>query len=434
MSFRLDWEKLLSDRRHAFAPARPGPRTEFEKDYDRVVFSAPFRRLAGKTQVHPFATIEHVHNRLTHTMEVASVGRSLAYAVGRLLREKNELPANRGGEDLSCIVQAACLAHDLGNPPFGHAGEFAIRDWAQRRADTLLKHIPPGLLADWKNFEGNAQSFRLVSTPEQPEQPYFHFTYASLGALIKYPWTSADPLVAVKHKHNCFSTEAAIFEDLVAVAGLRKPDGSVARHPLSYLSEAADDICYRVGDFEDAVEMGILPARDVCAIFNRIIGEEKDRPLSALRAKAIGCMVDAASAAFAGHYDEIMRGELAPGQDLKSFFPDHIQVALRKIKEDYDSIFSHRAKVATELGAPATLGRILDAFVPAVRSLAAAGVFDKSTPSFIERRCLTLGWKEDYLRANAAKGEAWWLARLMDLVSGMTDSYAKQVSREIDGT
>ena len=145
-------------------------------------------------------------------------------------------------------------------------------------------------------------------------------------------------------------------------------------------------------------------------------------------------MVDAASAAFAEHYDEIMRGELAPGQDLKSFFPDHIQVALRKIKEDYDSIFSHRAKVATELGAPATLGRILDAFVPAVRSLAAAGVFDKSTPSFIERRCLALGWKEDYLRANAAKGEAWWLARLMDLVSGMTDSYAKQVSREIDGT
>ena len=144
--------------------------------------------------------------------------------------------------------------------------------------------------------------------------------------------------------------------------------------------------------------------------------------------------MDAASAAFAGHYDETMRGDLAPGQDLPSSFPDHIQVALRKIKEDYDSIFSHRAKVATELGAPATLGRILDAFVPAVRSLAAAGVFDKSTPSFIERRCLTLGWKEDYLRANAAKGEAWWLARLMDLVSGMTDSYAKQVSREIDGT
>lgn len=433
MSFRLDWQKLLSDQRFDSAPARPGPRTEFEKDYDRVVFSAPFRRLAGKTQVHPFATIEHVHNRLTHTMEVASVGRSLAYSVGRLLQEKRELPANRGAEDLSSIVQAACLAHDLGNPPFGHAGEFAIRDWAARRADTLLKHISPGLLIDWQNFEGNAQSFRLVAAAEQPEQPYFHFTYASLGALIKYPWTSGDPLVAVKHKHNCFSTEARIFDDLARVAGLRKPDGVVARHPLSYLSEAADDICYRIGDFEDAVEMNILSPKDVCAIFNRIIGEDKDRPLSALRAKAIGCMVEAASAAFAQNYEAIMQGALAPEQDLKSFFPDHIQIALRKIKEDYDSIFSHRSKVATELGAPATLGRILDAFVPAVRSLAAAGVFDKNTPSFIERRCLALGWKEDYLKAHAAKGEAWWLARLMDLVSGMTDSYAKQVSREIAG-
>src|SRR5690606_15783927 len=154
MSFRLDWEKLLSDQRYGQPPsaARPGanmPRTEFEKDYDRVVFSAPFRRLADKTQVHPFATLEHVHNRLTHTIEVASVGRSLAYAVGRLISNKGAMPANRTIEDLSCCVQAACLAHDLGNPPFGHAGEFAIRDWAQRRSGDLLKGIPVGILADW---------------------------------------------------------------------------------------------------------------------------------------------------------------------------------------------------------------------------------------------------------------------------------------------
>lgn len=435
MSFRLDWQQLLSDRRHGQAPAaRPAgkmPRTEFEKDYDRVIFAAPFRRLAGKTQVHPFATLEHVHNRLTHTLEVASVGRSLAYAVGRLLSEKGVMPAERTAEDLSCIVQAACLAHDLGNPPFGHAGEFAIRDWAERRSVDLLKDIPRDLLTDWLRFEGNAQSLRMVAAPEQPEQPYFHFTYASLGALIKYPWTSTDPRAAAKHKHNAFSTEAAIFEDLVATLGLRKPDGRVARHPLSFLSEAADDICYRVGDFEDAVEMGILPEGTVRGIFNQIIGKPSDRPLPSLRARAIGRMVEAAAEVFADDYERIMTGERE--DDLKSSFPAEIQEALATIKRDYNSIFGHRAKVAVELGAPSTLGRILDAFVPAVRALAKVGAYDAGKLGFIHCRCLALGWPEAYLRAHASKGEAWWLARLMDLVAGMTDTYATQVSREISG-
>ena len=436
MSFRLDWQKLLSDQRYGQspAPARIGagmPRTEFEKDCDRVIFSAPFRRLAGKTQVHPFATLEHVHNRLTHTLEVASVGRSLAYAVGRLLVERGEMPAGRGAEDLSCIVQAACLAHDLGNPPFGHAGEFAIRDWAQRHSGDLLKGIPVGILTDWLQFEGNAQSLRMVAAPEQPEQPYFHFTYASLGALIKYPWISADPRAAQKHKHNAFSTEAPIFDDLVSVLGLRKPDGSVARHPLSFLSEAADDICYRVGDFEDAVEMGILPEATVRAIFNQIIGKPSDRPLPSLRARAIGRMVEAAAEVFANHYDAILAGDRF--DDLKSAFPAEIQAALATIKRDYHSIFGHRAKVAVELGAPATLGRILEAFVPAVRALAAHGSYDPGKLGFIPCRCLALGWTDDYLRAHADKGEAWWLGRLMDLVAGMTDTYATKVSREIAG-
>ena len=431
MSFRLDWQKLLSDQRHASPPAKPGPRTEFEKDYDRVVFSAPFRRLAGKTQVHPFAA-EHVHNRLTHTMEVASVGRSLAYAVGRLLKRKKELPDQRSAEDISSIVQAACLAHDLGNPPFGHAGEYAIRAWAKNESSRHLADLNPGaLFADWLRFEGNAQSFRMVAQSEQPDQPYFHFTYASLGALIKYPWTSEDPRAASKEKHNVFSTEADVFADLVAVLGLRKPDGSVCRHPLSFLSEAADDICYRIGDFEDAVEMNILPEKDVRGIFNRIIGKKSNRPLSALRARAIGRMVDAAAEVFAADYRAIMAGKRE--DDLKSSFPKEIKGALKVIKNDYDSIFSHRAKVAVELGAPECLGRILNVFVPAVRALARAGAYDKRELGFIHCRCLALGWTEAYLRAHAAKGEAWWLGRLMDLVAGMTDSYAKQVSREIAG-
>ncbi len=437
MSFRLDWEKLLSDRRHGQAPAAAAafggamPRTEFEKDYDRVVFSAPFRRLAGKTQVHPFATIEHVHNRLTHTIEVASVGRSLAYAVGRLLTAKKVMPRGRSAEDLSSIVQAACLAHDLGNPPFGHAGEYAIRAWAEKNKRGALAGLPPALRRDWLHFEGNAQSFRMVSAGEQPDQPYFHFTYASLGALIKYPWTSGDARAASEGKHNVFSSEADIFTDLVRVLGLRKPGGAIARHPLSFLSEAADDICYRVGDFEDAVEMRILAEADVRKIFNQIIGKESARPLPALRAKAIGRMVEAASEAFAAGYEAIMAGRREA--DLKSSFPPEIKAALKTIKDDYDSIFSHRDKVAVELGAPAALGRILDVFMPAVRALARAKAFDKKKLGFIHCRCLALGWPEPYLRLHAGKGEAWWVGRLMDLVAGMTDTYATRVSREIAG-
>jgi dGTPase len=439
MSFRLDWDTLLSDRRYGQGDAphgRPGtgtrlPRSEFEKDHDRVIFSAPFRRLAGKTQVHPFATLEHVHNRLTHTLEVSSVGRSLAYAVGRLLTDKGVMPAGRGAEDLSCIVQAACLAHDLGNPPFGHAGEYAIRDWVRLRSPDLLRDIPPGLRDDWLHFEGNAQSLRMVAAPEEHEQPYFHFTYASLGALIKYPWSSDDPRASSTGKHNAFSTERAIFEDLVATLGLRRPDGAIVRHPLSFLAEAADDICYRVGDFEDAVEMGILDEAKVRAIFNQIIGRESPRPLPSLRARAIGRMVEAAATAFAENYDEIMTGKRA--EDLKTSFPAEIQQALGTIKRDYHSIFGHRAKVAVELGAPAILGRILDAFVPAVRALALARAYEPAQLGFISCRCLALGWPETYLRAHADRGEAWWLARLMDLVAGMTDSYATRVSREIAG-
>lgn len=439
MTIQLDWAKLLSDQRHGQPPRaktpKPSaiPRTEFEKDYDRVVFSAPFRRLAGKTQVHPFATLEHVHNRLTHTFEVASVGRSLAYAIGRLVQQKGHLPAGRTIEDVSSIVQAACLAHDLGNPPFGHAGEYAIRDWATKNRGGALRGVSAAIERDWLHFEGNAQSLRMVTSRDQGDQTYFRFTHATVGALIKYPWTASDPRAARTEKHNAFSTEAEVFETVTSELGLRRADGRRVRHPLSFLSEAADDICYRIGDFEDAVEMRILEEQKVREIFDLIIGEKSrsSLPLSGLRATAIGRMVDAAARVFADNYTDIMSGRREA--DLKSSFPAAMQDALKTIKEDYDSIFSHRAKVAVELGAPATLGRILDEFVPSVRALAAARVFDKKGLGFIQRRCLALGWPEDFLRQNAHQGEAWWLAHLLDFVASLTDNQARQISREIAG-
>lgn len=456
MSLKLDWKQLLSSERPsgeaaatassaavAPTPATPGTRPKedrnpFEQDYDRVIFSAPFRRLAGKTQVHPFAQLDHVHNRLTHTLEVASVGRSLAEEAAKIVAARGDIPEGRGehelAHDLGFIVQAACLAHDMGNPPFGHAGEYAIRAWATENLRDIFgdRCTDPDLapaLNDWRWFEGNAQSFRLVSRSDRNERDYFRFTHASLGAMIKYPWASGDAR-ATKGKHNVFSSERAVFDEMVDSLGLRRADGTVARHPLSFLSEAADDICYRISDFEDAVEMGILPEVEVRKIFVAIAGSDTAGPISSLRAKAVGALIRAAAGVFAEDYDTIMRGERET--DLKASFPPAIFAAMTTIKEGYETIFGHRRKVAVELGAHSLLGRILSGYAPAVRELTKEGG-GYAKLGFIHRRYLELAWSKEFILAHEAKGLAWWLGRVMDHVSGMTDAHATQVARELAG-
>ncbi|MBC8011568.1 MAG: dNTP triphosphohydrolase [Burkholderiales bacterium] len=446
MSFKLDWNRLLSAERPSSVAAGVGSvgavgasrsredRNPFEQDYDRVIFSAPFRRLAGKTQVHPFAQLDHVHNRLTHTLEVASVGRSLAEEAAKIVAARGEMPAGRSAVDFGFIVQAACLAHDMGNPPFGHAGEYAIRAWAAENLRDIFgdRCTDPDLapaLNDWRWFEGNAQSFRLVSRSDRNERDYFRFTHASLGAMIKYPWASDDARAA-KGKHNVFSSERAVFDEMADSLGLRSADGVVARHPLSFLSEAADDICYRISDFEDAVEMGILPEAEVRKIFVAIAGGDAPGPISSLRAKAVGALIRAAAGVFAEDYEAILRG--ARETDLKASFPPAIFAAMTTIKEGYDTIFGHRRKVAVELGAHSLLGRILSGYAPAVRELTKeSGGYAKL--GFIHRRYLELAWSKEFILANETKGLAWWLGRVMDHVSGMTDAHATQVARELAG-
>lgn len=449
MPHSLDWNVLLSDQRPSTqladtpiletksTPVAIGERSKFEEDYDRVIFSAPFRRLAGKTQVHPFASVDHVHNRLTHTLEVASVGRSLAARVARLLIDRKKLPPGRTLNDLAYIVQAACLAHDMGNPPFGHAGEFAIRGWANQHLQRIFSDVvgplqEPGLASvinDWRWFEGNAQSFRLVVRSDKAERDYFRFTYASLGAMVKYPWAADDERVKTEEKHNVFSSEKSDFLQVANALGLVREDGTIARHPLSFISEVADDICYRISDLEDAVEMHILPEQKVRGIFEQIIGHDPGGQLSAFRARVIGTLIDAASAVFQDDYENIMQGVRT--QDLKASFSPNILGALEQIKGVYsESIFGHRTKVATELGAHNVLGQILNVYAQAVRDL--ANGYDKL--SFVHKRCMELAWGNNYAKNNQQRGSAWWLGRVMDHVAGMTDSYATQVAREISGS
>jgi dGTPase len=264
----MNWHQLLTTAR--FGHDAPGPadmgRSHFHKDHDRIVFSGAFRKLGGKTQVHPLAKYNHIHNRLIHSMEVGSVGRSLGIRVAEII--KDQLPEGIEPDDLGIIVQAACLAHDIGNPPFGHAGEYAIQDWFKRADNQIfLSGLTDLEKLDLQSFEGNAQGFRTLAQVEYHlNNGGLRLTFPTLGTSLKYPWTAEQ--AGANGKFSCFRSEHRFLQELANRLGLiQQPDGRLARHPLSYLMEAADDICYALIDLEDAVELSIIEFVEVEEIF-----------------------------------------------------------------------------------------------------------------------------------------------------------------------
>lgn len=443
----LSWERLLSNWRFPFqnhkpsGPSSPNPfRTAFESDYDRVVFSQPFRRLARKTQVHPLAVNDHVHNRLTHSIEVASVGRSFGRRLANWFEENRLMPEGRTDSDLVWILMASCAAHDLGNPPFGHAGESAIRDWAASHEEIVFPNdlvVTTDVRKDVLLFEGNAQGFRLAARSDNPLIGYLRLTYATLGAMVKYPWSSTDERAAAQHKYNCFSCEREIFHEVFEQLGLCR-DGAYVRHPLSFLSEAADDICYRVLDLEDAAELRIIPEMRVRQIYASFLGDSEPRggatpesmPLSQLRGLVVQRLIDESWQVFADDYASIMAGTRT--ESLKSSFDGKLKIAHQQVRDVYDEIFADLSKVATELGAFKALGRILKALCNATSQLAR----EKSPTKlrFVSQRCLDLAWSKQHVEENADQPYEWWLHQVLDYVSGLTDNYARQISREIEGT
>jgi dGTPase len=275
----MDWQKLLSSERLGHNRGTPPPtssRSPFEADIDRITFSSAFRRLGRKTQVHPLAANDNVHTRLTHSLEVAQVGRTLGKKLGLELLSSNRLTPDVSPNDLAAVVQAACLAHDIGNPPFGHAGEAAISHWFEAEGPKLFGRLSKQHKRDLVCFDGNAQGFRVLT---QISNHLFtgglQLTYATLGAFLKYPWDSRAP----SEKFSVFLTEANILEAIAKELGLAKlRDHAWSRHPLAYLVEAADDICYGVLDLEDAVELRILSFRDVeTELLDPFDSERKER-------------------------------------------------------------------------------------------------------------------------------------------------------------
>jgi len=434
------WDKLLCDWRFARREGEPAKggradafRSAFEMDFDRIVYSGPFRRLSRKTQVHPMAMNDQVHTRLTHSLEVASVGRSLGHRLGKFLRARGEVAEGRE-QDLVWIIQAACLAHDIGNPPFGHAGEYAIREWVKGHREEVFagETVSDGVRADWEIFEGNAQGFRIAARGDNAAAGYLRLTFATLGAMVKYPWDSQDPRATFRGKFNVFSTEKHLFGEMAERMGMIGAGGKIVRHPLSFLAEAADDICYRILDLEDAAELGILEERRVREILLSMFdsGSFAGAPVAVLRGEAIQALIEGVWRVFERDYGAIMNGERE--EDLKSGVEPSLVEAVGKIKQAYTEIFADRTKVAAELGAYKTLGRIIKAVCLATRRLAGAKSYREC--GFLAQRCLELAWGEGYATENQGKPYEWWLHQVMDYVSGLTDNYSRQLSREIEGT
>ncbi len=437
------WGLLLAPYRMTRQGKKPADldvvRNPFVQDYDRIIFSSSFRRLAKKTQVHPLVRNDHIHNRLTHSLEVSSVGRSLGLQVGQTLADRGHLPDGFSPEHLGQIIQAACLAHDIGNPPFGHAGEEAIRDWFKDTGHTehYFKELRPAERADFEAFDGNAQGFRVVNTLENNKDAGgFRLTFPVLASLVKYPRSAHEALGQASGKFNFYTAEQGIFTEIFTTLGLMR-DGRARRHPLSYLLEAADDICYRIIDMEDARELRIIGYQDIKNVVEPLLGDkdmdtarlgamDSDRRRSGmLRTRAMACIIPSVVQTFMECYEDMMAGTLE-GDLLKHAQPD-VAKFMSAAKEVFNSkIMNNPQKTALEIGTYTLYKRLLDIFIPACFNFS-----KKNSMSYQEKRALTL------MGSNApSEGECLYTAylRVLDFVSGMTDDYATFISQQFSGT
>ncbi len=393
----MNWMDLLSSERiGSSVKSQTSGREEspFLLDLDRITFSSFFRRLQDKTQVHPLSEGGRVRSRLTHSVEVASVGRSLGFGVGRKLKEAGrDLPSHISAHDFGYIVQVACLSHDIGNPPFGHAGEAAIAQWFQDHGDQVFDDsLSEEEQADFKRFEGNAQGFRILNKLDYfRENGGFCMTYAALGAFTKYPGDSSfNRHIGIEGKKAGFcQSEKDIFAEVADKLGLikRGEDTLWCRHPLAYLMEAADDICYRVADLEDGVTMDCVSfeavERHLAPLARsplkypgdaekrwKVLREEdwykhmsQTEKLGFLRGKAIGNLTQATVDVFVDHEEELLCGQL-----------DKELLAMTAFAEDAEackafagqSIFGTKRKLEIETASFEILGAMLDVYCQAM--------------------------------------------------------------------
>ena len=438
---RVRWEKLLSAERQGAGPAPGAPeRTVFQQDFDRIVFTSAFRRMKDKTQVFPLSKSDYVRTRLTHSIETSCVGRSLGTMIGRELVARHSLSLD--ASDFGAVVAAACLAHDIGNPPFGHAGEDAIREWF-KASGLLDRHVfTAAERSDFENYEGNAQGFRILTRLQSPANPGLQLTRAVLATFTKYPRGSALPQPLTGRsakKFGYFQQDALSFQQVAEATGLgvRIPGIAWYRHPLAFLVEVADDTCYLIVDIEDAARLGTLPYGEAEALLGKLAGQgvqegrlqrihdPKER-LEYLRAKAIGQLLEAASEVFLDHEEAILAGtfddELLASSPLRSVLEE-----VRKVS--CDTIYVARSALEIETAGFEVLGALLKLFTDAVEGACGYGVMstrERMLLKLLPAQFLGEGGQPDpnpYIR----------LLQVADFVAGMTDSYAVDLYRRLKG-
>ncbi|MCU4421871.1 deoxyguanosinetriphosphate triphosphohydrolase [Acinetobacter lwoffii] len=438
---QMRWLELLSTVRiGSKKQSTELARSPFHKDYDRIIFSQSFRQLNRKTQVHPLTQHDGIHTRLTHSLEVSCIGRSLGMLAAEKI--KDNLPAWISPADVGAIIQAACLAHDIGNPPFGHAGEYAIREWFDDASHTdFLKDLSSEQEADVRQFEGNAQGLRLLTKIDyHPYDGGMRLTYATLGAYLKYPWLSEaiDPTgntpASRRPKFGCYQSEKEILQEIAEQLGLiQLGEYHYCRHPLTYLLEAADDICYALIDLEDGISLNMLSYAEVEPVFLNLLGEygapeEINMPyttwqqkIAALRGRVMKRLVDEVTTAFARHQQKILMGQLQGS--LLGYCSADIEIGINRAKElARDKIFEHPQKAGLEIIAHQSLQTILDAFIPL------------TTPH------KTLSFKEQRLMAILKRSGAQFSAdhydnimQVLDIVSKFSDHQAYNLAQELHG-
>lgn len=438
----MDWAKLICDKRFGledYHDNHVGSRSDFQRDFDRLVFSSPFRRLQNKTQVFPLPGSIFVHNRLTHSMEVASVGRSMANEIASVLRKKYAgTPQEVALDSIGEIVSAACLAHDLGNPPFGHSGETAISTFfSEGDGADLHNELPPHLWADLVHFEGNANAFRLLTHQFRGRRRGgFAMTYSMLASIVKYPFSST--LAGCKNKFGFFDSERESFRRIATELGMIcRYDGedglSYARHPLVYIVEAADDICYEVMDIEDAHKLKILATAEVKELFLAFFDEKRrercidimsritdpNEQVAYLRSGVIGALVERCAETFVANEDAIMRGQFE-GQ-LLSHVPDLERNAYGRCNAlSWEKIYRAPDVVNIELAGNRIITFLLEKLIHAVRN-----------PQLNYSRLLLSQVPQQYdVHAPTLFGK---IQAILDHVSGMTDVYALDLFRKLNG-
>ncbi|MCW3080850.1 dGTP triphosphohydrolase [Segetibacter sp.] len=452
----MNWETIFTTQRIGQQKESAGPRSGFQKDFDRIIFSSAFRRLQNKTQVFPLPGSTFVHNRLTHSLEVASVGRSLGSMVGEKLSKEIADKSSDSYEfyryELANVIAAGCLAHDIGNPAFGHSGEKAISAYFINNANSLIDEkqlqsfFSEREWADISNFEGNANAIRILTHVFKGRLTAgLGLTYTTIASILKYPCeaTGIDKRFKHRKKFGFFLSEAHAVHAIAEKLGMHREEGETVmykRHPFVYLVEAADDICYSIIDMEDAHRLGILSHDLVRTSFFHVIdclNDEQDfkkrteeiydriddmnEKISFLRARAINLLTIKAAEVFWENRQSILEGT------FNDTLIDNIENRYGALKEvmkiSNEKIYNHDTVLEIEIAGYNVMSELLGLFVPALL---------KKKPDHKDEKVLKL-FPVQFREFEDTNSPYEKVLSAFDLISGMTDLYATEMYRKLKG-